>query len=324
MKIVVLDAEVMNPGDLSWGALEALGELTVYPRTALEDILPRLAGAELVLTMKTPLSRETLAAPEAQDLRYIGVLFTGYDVVDTLAAAERGIPVCNVPAYSTASVAQLTMALLLEICHHVGDHSAAIHEGAWVQSPNFSFSLAPLIELRGLTLAVLGAGRVGRQVMRLALAFEMKVLAWVREAKADLPAEVEQVQDLDEVLRRADVLSLNLPLNETTRGLISEAALRKMKPSAMIVNTGRGPLVDEAAVAQALRDNRLYAYASDVLSREPMPAEHPLLGAPRCVLTPHIAWAPLAARRRLMQITVDNVAAFLAGRPQNVLNQPRV
>lgn len=320
MKIVILDGYTENPGDLSWSPIEALGAVTVYDRTDVRDaslIRQRIGDAEIVLTNKTPLSRETILS--APGLRFIGVLATGYNIVDTAAAKERGIPVCNVPGYSTAAVAQHTMALLLELCSRVALHDAAVHAGQWTACPDFCFWNAPLTELSGKTLGVIGFGSIGRAVGRIARALGMEVLACSRSVRPE-GEEIARYVPLEELLRRSDVVSLHCPLFPETEQLINREAIARMKPGAMLINTARGPLLDEQAVADALREGRLAAAAIDVASVEPMPAEHPLLHAPRCIITPHIAWATKESRQRLMRITAQNIAAWQAGAPVHVVN----
>jgi glycerate dehydrogenase len=315
-RIVVLDGHPMNPGDLSWAPLEALGEVTVHPRTAPEETVARLADAELALTNKVVLDRAVLA--QLPRLRYIGVTATGVNVVDLAAARERGLVVTNVPAYSTASVAQLTFALLLELTHGVAAHSRAVHAGRWSAGPDFSFTEFPLRELAGQTFGLVGFGHIGRAVARLAAAFGMRVLVHTRTVPDDSPPGVRFVT-LETLFRESDVLSLHCPLTEETRHLLNRERLALMKPDALLLNTGRGPLLDEAAVAEALNAGRLGGAGLDVLSAEPPPPDHPLLGARHCWITPHIGWATTAARQRLMDAVVDNVRAFLAGRPKNIV-----
>ncbi len=318
MNIVVLDGYALNPGDLSWQGLERLGGLKVHDRTPPEAVLERAAGAEVLLTNKTVLSREVIEA--LPELRYIGVLATGYNVVDIEAARQRGIPVTNIPGYGTRSVAQMVFALLLELTSQVGHHAELVRQGGWTQSRDFCFWDRPLIELDGLTLGVIGFGQIGRQVARLALAFGMKVLVHTghperyREEFAPLGIEFA---GLDETFRRSDVISLHCPLTEETRGLVSRERLARLKAGAMLINTGRGPLVDEAALADALNHDRLAGAGLDVLCAEPPAADNPLLQAKNCFITPHIAWATRAARERLMAIAVDNLQAWRNGQPVN-------
>ena len=320
MRIVVLDGYCLNPGDISWEAFERLGELTVYERTSLtdeEEIAGRIGGAEAVLTNKTPLTRAVLE--RCPGLRYIGVLATGYNVVDTEAARRRGIPVCNVPSYGTQAVAQFAIALLLELCHHVGDHDRAVHEGAWSRCPDYCFWNWPLVELAGKTMGVVGYGRIGRAVGAAAAALGMEVVA---TGPHPWPAGSAQAEwaPLEELLGRADVVSLHCPLTEETRGLIDSAALARMKPGAFLINNSRGPLIVEQDVADALNSGRLAGAGVDVAETEPLSPDSPLLTAKNCIITPHISWAPRESRQRLMAIAAENLEGFLAGRPANVVN----
>lgn len=314
-KIVVLDGHTLNPGDLDWAPLHALGDCTVHDRTAPDQVVPRARGAGIVLTNKVVLNRAVLE--RLPDLRYIGVLATGTNVVDTAAARERGIPVTNVPAYGTMSVAQAVFALLLELTNRTAEHAAAVKAGRWASCPDFTFRLGRLVELDGLTFGIVGMGAIGRAVARMAAAFGMKVVASSRTPK-DVPG-VEWLP-LEELLRHSDVVSLNCPLTPATQNLIRAETLALMKPTAFLLNGGRGPLVDETALAAALNAGRLAGYGADVLSTEPPRPDNPLLTAKHCVVTPHIAWATDAARRRLLATVVANVRAFLAGTPTNVVN----
>ena len=311
MKIVVLDGYAANPGDLSWAPLEALGELTVYDRTPADQIAARIADAELVLTNKAVLSRELIAG--AKKLKYIGVLATGYNVVDVAAAKELGVVVTNIPAYSTDSVAQLVFALLLEICHNVGHHSQAVHAGRWSANADFCFWDTPLIELAGKTMGIVGYGRIGHKVSEIARCFGMNVIAWTRT-----PRDPECVS-LDELLSRSDVISLHCPLFPETQNLINRDTIAKMKDGVILINTSRGPVVNDADLREALESGKVYAAGADVSTVEPIPADSPLLGAKNMFLTPHIAWATFEARERLMDIAVKNVEAFLAGTPVNTV-----
>lgn len=321
MKIVVLDGYTLNPGDLNWQTLEALGDCTFYERTPRELVLERAAGAEILLTNKVVLGAEHLA--QLPRLRYIGVLATGYNVVDIEAARQRGVTVTNVPAYSTASVAQMVFALLLELTQQVGHHARLVREGRWTASPDFCFWERPLVELEGLTLGIVGFGAIGRRVARLARAFGMEVLVHTAHPeKYRETAEGRQVRfvGLDELFRASDAVSLHCPLTEETRALVDARRLGLMKSTAFLLNTGRGALVDEAALAVALDSGRIAGAGLDVLSVEPPPAGNPLLQAANCCVTPHIAWATQAARQRLMATAVENVRAFLAGQRQNVVS----
>lgn len=320
MKITVLDGYCLNPGDLSWESFERMGQLTVYDRTPLtdeEEILRRIGDSEAVLTNKTPISRSVLE--RCPSLRYIGILATGYNVVDTQAAKERGIPVCNVPGYSTASVAQMAIALLLEICHHVGSHDRAVHEGAWSACPDYCFWNYPLIELAGKTMGIVGYGSIGQAVGEIAAALGMEVIANSRHPWPEGSRTARYVP-LEELLCRSDVVSLHCPLFPETRGIINRESIGTMKDGAILLNTSRGPLIVEQDVADALNSGKLYAAGVDVADTEPLPAESPLLGARNCVITPHISWAPLEARRRLMGVAAANLGAFLAGKAQNAVN----
>jgi len=316
MKIVVLDGYTLNPGDLSWDELKALGECKIHDRTPADEVVDRAVGADIVLTNKTPVTRESiLALPK---LQYIGVLATGYNIVDAIAARERGIPVANVPTYGTNSVAQHTFALLLELTQHAGHHARTVHDARWTKSPDFCYWDHPLVELDGLTMGIVGYGRIGRAVADLALAFGMKVLVNSRSTPREIAANVRPVE-LDALLGESDVVSLHCPLTPETRHLVNARRLGFMKSAAFLLNTSRGPLIDEAALAGALNAGRIAGAGLDVLSAEPPPSSNPLLGAKNCLITPHIAWASRAARARLMQVAVANVRAFIEGKPQNVV-----
>lgn len=318
MNIVVLDGHTLNPGDLSWDELGKLGSVTVYERTPAGLVQERIGNAEMVLTNKTPLTREVLEA--AENLRYVGVLATGYNVVDIEAAAARGITVTNVPAYGTESVAQFVFALLLELCHQIGRHGDSVRSGDWAKAVDFSYTLTPQIELWGKTMGIVGYGRIGRQVARLAEAFGMRVLVSGRPGKAGWNEDsgVRRVP-LEQLLAESDVVSLHCPLTAETEGLINRERLALMKPSAFLINTARGGLLQEQDVADALNEGRLAGAALDVLAAEPPAADHPLVHAPRCIITPHMAWAAVEAREQLMSIAAGNVAAFLEGRPVNTV-----
>ena len=309
MKIVVLDGYTENPGDLSWAGLEALGELTVYDHTQPQDVPARIAGAGAVLTNKTPLKRETIFG--SPSLRYIGMLATGYDVVDVAAAKERGIPLCNVPSYGTQAVAQFVFALLLEVCHHVGHHNAMVQQGKWTACRDYCFWDYPLIELKGKVMGIVGYGRIGRATADIARAFGMEVVAY------DPVSRQEGLVSLDELLARSDVISLHCPLTADNRGMVNAGSIAKMRDGVILVNTSRGALVDEKALREALLSGKVYAAAVDVVSSEPIAADNPLLGLPNCIITPHIAWANKASRQRLMDTAVDNLASFLRGETVN-------
>ncbi len=318
VRIVVLDGHTLNPGDLDWTALEALGSCEIHERTPAALVVERARGAAIVLTNKTVLTREQiLALPE---LRYIGVLATGYNVVDVAAARERGIPVTNVPTYGTRSVAQMTFALLLELTQHVGHHAQTVRDGRWTRCPDFCYWDHPLIELEGLTLGIVGYGRIGRAVAEIGRAFGLRIIAAASERRA--PAENQELSlPLDELFRQSDIVSLHCPLTETTRHMVNERRLALMKPTAFLLNTSRGPLIDEAALAAALNRGGLAGAALDVLGVEPPAEGNPLFAAKNCLITPHIAWATRSARARLMETAVANVNAFLEGAPVNVVNR---
>ena len=308
-KIIVLDGAVENPGDLSWEPMAALGELTVYDYTAPQDVIARIGDAPIILTNKTVISAEVMAA--CPNLRYIGVLATGYNVVDIAEAKKRGIVVTNVPAYSTPTVAQFTMTLLLEIALHVGHHSRVVHEGKWTACRDFAFWDYPLMELKGKTFGIVGYGSIGKAVAKLAQAFGMKVLAYSRHGAEDFHTE------LDELYAKADIVSLHCPLTAENTGMINRDTIAKMKDGVIILNTARGGLINEADLRDALVSGKVYAAASDVVSTEPIKADNPLLGLDNMIITPHIAWAALEARQRLMDVATDNVRQFLAGNVQN-------
>jgi glycerate dehydrogenase len=317
MKIVVLDGYTLNPGDLSWDELRALGDCDIHDRLRDDELVPRAAEAEIMLTNKMMVSGKHMS--RLPKLRYIGVTATGYNIVDVAVAREREIIVTNVPAYGTASVAQMTFALLLELTQRTGHHAQTVREGRWSKSPDFCYWDFPLVELDGLTMGIIGLGRIGRAVARLAQAFGMRVIATGRSKPADLPAGVAWT-DLEPLLRASDAVSLHCPLTPETKHIINAQRLAIMKPSAFLLNTSRGPLVDEPALAAALRAGQIAGAGLDVLTEEPPPARHPLYPAPNCFITPHIAWATRAARARLMRVAVENVRAFINGKPQNVVS----
>ena len=308
-KIIILDGFVANPGDLSWEPLAQLGELTVHEYTAPQDVVARIGDAPIILTNKTVISAEVMAA--CPNLRYIGVLATGYNVVDVAEAKKRGIVVTNVPAYSTPTVAQFTMALLLEICLHVGHHSRVVHEGKWSACRDFAFWDHPLMELQGKTIGIVGYGSIGKEVAKVAQAFGMKVLAYSRHGAEDFHTE------LDELYAQADIVSLHCPLTAENTGMINKSTIAKMKDGVIILNTARGGLINEADLREALLSGKVYAAASDVTCREPINADSPLLGLPNMIITPHIAWAATEARQRLLSVAIDNVRQYLAGNMQN-------
>ena len=316
MKIVILDAYAANPGDLSWDEFAALGELTVYDRTAQEDAAARIGDSEVVFINKVRLTDEIFAA--CPNLKLVSILATGYNIVDLAAAKRRGITVCNVPGYSTRAVVQMTFALLLEICQQVGLHSGAVHTGRWQTCPDFCFWDRPLIELDGKTMGIVGYGAIGSAVGTVAQALGMKLLVTARHERP-VP-EGARFVSLPELLAQSDVVSLHCPQTAENARMIDAGALAQMKDGAILLNTARGGLLDEQAVADALRSGKLLAAGMDVVSAEPIRADNPLLTAPNCFLTPHIAWAPLETRRRLQAISAENLRAFLTGKPQNVVN----
>ena len=320
MKIVVLDGFTENPGDLSWEGLEQLGELTVYDRTAGDEavIAERIGDAEAVYTNKVPISRKVLEC--CLNLRFIGVLATGYNVVDTAAAKERQIPVCNIPSYGTDAVAQFAIALLLEICHHIGHHSDAVHQGRWSSNQDWCFWDYPLIELAGKTMGIIGFGRIGRSTGRIAQAMGMKVLAYDSFKIPELESATCKYTDLDTLFAQSDVISLHCPLFPETEGMIHQGSIAKMKDGVIILNNSRGPLIVEEDLAQALKTGKVYAAGLDVVSSEPVREDNPLLKAPNCLITPHISWAPKESRQRLMDIAVKNLKNFLEGNPVNIVN----
>lgn len=325
MHIVILDGYTENPGDLSWDAFAALGNLTVHDRTPPDLIAQRIGGAEAAITNKCPITKETLDA--CPNLRYVGVLATGYNVIDVGACAARGVVVTNIPDYGTAAVAQFAIALLLELCHRVGAHSDSVFSGEWQACPDWTYRKFPLVELAGTTMGIIGFGRIGQATARIAQAMGMRVLAAGRTGAAApgvsaspggaaAPGDVRRV-DLDTLLAESDVISLHCPLTPETRGIINARTIAKMKHGVFIVNTARGPLIDEEDLRAALETGKVGGAAMDVVSAEPIAPDNPLLRAKNCIITPHIAWAPLETRRRLMGIAADNLRAFLAGTPKN-------
>lgn len=312
MKIVILDGYGMNPGDLSWAPFEALGDVTVYDYTAPEEVAERMKGAEAILTNKTVITEELINGCET--LKYIGVLATGFNVVDLKAAAARGIPVTNVPAYSTFAVAQQVFALLLELTNRVGAHNAAVQSGRWQNNRDFCFWDYPLMELRGKTFGVIGLGQIGNATADLARAFGMKVIAVSAHSKEDY------VVSMDELLAQADVISLHCPLRADNAKFINAETIAKMKDGAILINTARGGLIDDEALCEALKSGKLYGAAVDVLTQEPPKAGSPLIGLDNCIISPHVAWASYEARQRLMNIASGNLAAFQKGEKLNVVN----
>ncbi len=318
MKIVVLDGHTLNPGDLSWDGLNKLGEVVLYDRTPPEKITERSAGAEILIINKTPLSAETLVS--LQTLRYIGVLATGYNVVDIAAAKKRNIIVANVPAYSTMSVAQLVFAFLLELCNHVRQQSDSVMNGKWASSVDFSYSDFPLLELSGKTFGIIGFGTIGKKVADIATAFGMNIIASSRHHTDQPDRKNFRWAEIDQVLEQSDAVSIHCPLTPETKGLINAESLKRMKRSAFLINTSRGPVVVESDLADALNKGIIAGAGLDVLSSEPPEKDNPLFKAKNCLITPHIAWATKEARTRLMEVAVSNVAAFIEGKPVNVVS----
>jgi glycerate dehydrogenase len=316
MKIVILDSYGANPGDLSWDGLKEIGELTVYDRTKPEETLARAAGADIVLTNKVVLGRKEIE--QLPCLKYIGVLATGYNVVDTEAAHKHGITVTNVPAYSTESVAQMVFAHLLTVTNRTEHYAIQNREGRWSRNPDFCYWDTPLTELAGKTFGIVGLGNIGKRVAEIALAFGLKVKALTSKTADALPAGIEKAT-MEQLLAAADIVSLHCPLTDTTRHMINAETLRLMKPTAVLINTGRGPLVSDADVAKALETGTIAAYCADVVTEEPPKADNPLLSQPHAYLTPHIAWATREARIRLLDIAVSNVKAWMEQRPQNMV-----
>lgn len=317
MKIVVLDGHALNPGDLSWDEIRACGELSVHPRTPAAEIIARAAGAEVLLTNKTPLDAATFTALPA--LRYVGVVATGYNVVDVRAARARGVVVSNAPGYGTDSVAQHAFALLLELAARTGHHAATVAEGRWARCPDYCYWDHPVLELSGGTMGIVGYGRIGRATARIAAAFGMNVIAHAPRPPAGGDGVVRFI-DADTLFREADVVSLHCPLTPENTGLVDARRLALMKPTAYLINTSRGPLVNETDLAAALNSGRIAGAGLDVLSVEPPAADHPLFTARNCVITPHLAWASVAARRRLLGIVAANLRAFIDGTPANVVS----
>ena len=317
MKIVVLDGYTENPGDLSWDGLRALGELTVYDRTRPEEAASRIQDAEIIVTNKVPVTRALL--DQCTGIRYVSVLATGYNVVDLKAASERGIPVSNVPAYSTAAVGQFTIGMLLEICCQIGFHDRSVHNGDWAACPDFCYWKTPLIERAGKTMGIIGFGRIGRQTGAIARAMGMQVLA-TGSRPCDEGSAIAEYVDLDTVLRQSDVISLHCPLFPETTGIINKDTIAKMKDGVIILNMARGPMIVEEDLAQALNSGKVYAAGMDVVSQEPIRADNPLLTAKNCFITPHIAWASRECRQRIMDITEQNIRSFLEGNVRNRVN----
>lgn len=317
MKIVVLDGFTLNPGDLSWKGLEKLGNLTVYDRTKDEEILNRASDYEIVFTNKTPLSKETLK--KLPKLKYIGVLATGYNVVDVSEAKKLGVIVTNIPSYGTAAVAQFVFALLLEVCHHVGKHNEAVKEGDWTNSNDFCLWNYPLTELAGKTMGIIGMGRIGKATAKIAQAFGMSILAYNPSKDNSLKSDTFKYVELDQLFAQSDVVNLHCPLFEKTKGIINKESINKMKDGVIIINTSRGPLIVEQDLAEALNSGKVAGAAVDVMSSEPPKMDNPLMSAKNCIITPHIAWAPIESRERLMDIAVDNLVKFINKTPINIV-----
>ncbi len=320
MKIVVLDGYTENPGDLSWGTLEAMGDLTVYDRTSLTDegeIIARIGDAEAIYTNKTPITKSIIAA--CPDLKFVGVLATGYNVVDCASAKEAGIVVTNIPTYGTAAVGQFAIAMLLEICHHVAHHSDAVHQGRWESNPDWCFWDYPLIELADKTMGIIGFGRIGQQTAGIAKAMGMHILAY-DSFQSESGKALGTYVDLDALLAKSDVIALHCPLFPETQGIVNKDTIAKMKDGVIILNNSRGPLIVEQDLADALNSGKVYGAGLDVVSTEPIKGDNPLLGAKNCIITPHISWAPKESRQRIMDCAVDNLKAYVAGSPVNQVN----
>lgn len=321
MKIVILDGYTLNPGDLSWDKLKNLGECIIYDRTSLVDeaeIIERIGDAEIVITNKTPITKNVFDA--CRSIKYIGVLATGYNVVDVETAKSKNIPVCNIPTYGTTAVAQFAIALLLEICHHVGHHNKAVKSGRWENNEDWCFWDYPLIELAGKTMGIIGYGRIGQTTGKLSKALGMTVIAFDTMREVGTELDGTKFVELDELFNQSDVIALHCPLFPSTQGIINKENIAKMKDGVIIINNSRGPLIVEQDLRDALDSGKVYAAGLDVVSTEPIKSDNPLLGAKNCIITPHISWAPKESRQRLMDIAVDNVSAFLSGKPINVVN----
>lgn len=317
MKIVVLDGYTLNPGDLTWEGLGKLGDLIVYDRTPEDKIVERIGDAEVIFINKVKITREIL---EQINVKYVGVLATGYNVIDVAAAKQKGILVSNIPTYGTASVAQMVFALLLEICHHVGAHDGLVKSGEWANKTDFCFWNYPLIELAGKTMGIIGYGRIGQATGMIAQAFGMKVLAYNRHPDRSLESDTLRFVELDELFAEADVISLHCPLLDSTKGIINNSNIAKMKDGVIIINTSRGPLIVEEDLAEALNSGKVYAAGIDVVAVEPIELDNPLLKAKNIFITPHIAWAPIESRERLMNIAVENLRSYMDGNPENIVN----
>jgi len=321
MKIVVLDGFTLNPGDLSWEGIEKFGDLIVHDRTDFspDKVIETIGNAEIIFTNKTPLPQSVLS--KTSTVKYIGVLATGYNVVDTEAAKELGIVVTNIPTYGTAAVAQFTMALLLELCHHIGEHSSAVFMGDWTKSADFCFWNYPLVELAGKSMGIIGFGRIGQATAKIAQAFGLKILAFDNYQNPELESDTCKYVTLDELFSQSDIVSLHCPLFDSTKGIINKHNIAKMKDGVMIINTSRGPLVVEDDLRDALESGKVAFAAVDVVSAEPISADNPLLNARNCIITPHIAWAPKESRTRLMNTAIENLEAFIKGSPINIVNK---
>ncbi|MDF2557862.1 MAG: D-isomer specific 2-hydroxyacid dehydrogenase NAD-binding protein [Bacillales bacterium] len=317
-KIVILDGLKVNPGDLSWDALKAIGDVTIYDRTTQEEVVDRIGDAEIIFVNKTYIKRSTLEA--CPNLKFIGTLSTGFNVIDIDATREAGIVVSNVPTYGTEAVAQFTLALLLELCHHIGEHSASVFKGQWQNSIDYCYWNYPLIELTGKTIGIIGFGTIGRKVGALAQAFGMNILAYSRTADKSFENEHCKFVSLDELLANSDVISLHCPLTSATEGMIDKHAIQKMKDGVLLLNSSRGQLIVEEDLREALDSGKVAGAAVDVVSKEPIQAENPLLKAKNIIITPHIAWAPKEARGRIIETAAENLKAFLAGKPVNQVN----
>lgn len=319
MKIVILDGYTLNPGDLTWNELKKIGEVKIYDRTPSDKIIERIGDAAIVFTNKTPLTKEIF--DKVQNVKFVGVLATGYNIVDAEAAKSKGIVVCNIPTYGTDAVAQFAIAMLLEMCHHVWAHNEEVKKGTWTNSIDFCFWNYPLIELAGKIMGIIGYGKIGQATAKIAIALGMKILAYDSEQLKELENKTMKYVELDELLSNSDVISLHCPLTESNKGIINKKTISKMKDNVMIINTARGPLIVEEDLAQALNSGKVSQAAVDVVSSEPIKSNNPLLKAKNLIITPHIAWAPKEARIRLMNIAVDNLKQFMAGNPVNVVNK---
>ena len=319
MKIVVLDGYTENPGDLSWGGLEELGDLTVYDRTPEDKIAHRIGDAQAIYVNKVPITKETIEA--CPNLKFIGVLATGYNVVDVDAAKDAGVIVSNVPTYGTDAVAQFTIALMLELCHHIGEHSDSVKRGAWTNNVDWTYWLHPLVELAGKNLGVIGFGRIGQRTAEIAQALKMSILAYDANPNKDLESDTLRYVELDELYANSDIITLHAPLFPSTEGMINKESISKMKDGVMIINDSRGGLIVEEDLRDALNSGKVAGAAVDVVSKEPIETDNPLIDAKNIIITPHIAWAPKESRQRLMDVAVSNLKAYIDGEPQNVVNR---